>query len=83
MFLHFLLLGGVMTTDLIDQLTGLLYEWNALAIEAKCRFELDKQPIQSAYFTGVIFGMEMACNNLTEVVKSAMAEDSKHEQSGV
>jgi hypothetical protein len=69
--LTLLITGGVMTTDLIDQLTGLLYEWNALAIEAKCRFELDKQPIQSAYFTGVIFGMEMACNNLTKVIENA------------
>ena len=62
-----------MTTDLSDQLTGLLYEWNALAIEAKRRFDLDKQPIQSAYYTGVIFGMETAYNNLTEVVESAIA----------
>ena len=61
-----------MTTDLIDQLTGLLYEWNAVAIEVKRRFDLDKQPIQSAYYTGVIFGMETAYNNLTEVVESAI-----------
>ncbi|MBA3868230.1 MAG: hypothetical protein H0X30_03680 [Anaerolineae bacterium] len=62
-----------MTIDLIDQLTGLLYEWNALAIEVKRRFALDKQPIQSAYYAGVIFGMDMACNNLTKVVESAIA----------
>ena len=68
--------AGVMTTDLIDQLTGLLYEWNALAIEVKRRFDLDKQPIQSAYLTGVIFGMEKACNNLTEVVERAIASQT-------
>jgi hypothetical protein len=65
-----------MTTNLINQLTGLLYEWNALAIEVKHRFDLDKQPMQSAYYTGVIFGMETACDNLTEVVESAIASQT-------
>ena len=63
-----------MTTDLITQLTALLTRWDALAAESAHKIEATAQPVQGGFYTGVMFGMETARDELAEALASAMAK---------
>jgi hypothetical protein len=66
-----------MSTELITTLTTLLEHWNTTAADAAQKIEATAQPIQGAYFAGVMFGMETARDELAAALASVMAETVK------
>ena len=62
-----------MTTDLTSTLTALLDHWNLIATGATQKVSKTTEPIQGAYYAGVLFGMENARDDLAAVLATAMA----------
>ena len=63
-----------MTTDLTATLTALLARWDNAVADAARKLEACGQPVQGGFYTGVMFGMESARDELAAALASAMAE---------
>lgn len=63
-----------MPTNLTPTLTALLARWDAQAAEAAGKLETTGQPVQGAFYAGVMFGIETARDELAAALASAMAE---------
>ena len=62
---------------LLGYLGSLLDYWNRLAQEAAQKVNTTAQTAQAAYYTGVMFGMETARDELAAMLAIAMAEVAK------
>ncbi len=63
-----------MTSELIIQLTTLLDRWENLSSAAAEKVEAADQPIQGGFYAGVLFGMDVARDELAAALAQAMAE---------
>jgi hypothetical protein len=66
-----------MTTDLITNLTDLLDRWESLSMAAAEKVEAAGQPIQGGFYAGVLFGMDVARDELAAALANAMIEAAK------
>lgn len=66
-----------MPTNLTPTLTALLDQWDKCAAEAAQKIETAGQPVQGAFYAGVMFGMETARDELAAALASALAEGVK------
>ena len=63
-----------MTSELIIQINTLLERWNILSTAAAEKIEDANQPIQGGFYAGVLFGMDVAREELAAALAQAMAE---------
>ncbi len=66
-----------MTTDLITYVSDLLDRWENLSTAAAERVEAAHQPIQGGFYAGVLFGMDVARDELAAALARAMSETAK------
>lgn len=62
---------------LTTTLTALLDQWDKRAAEAARKLEASGQPVQGAFYAGVMFGMETARDELAAALASVLAEGVK------
>ena len=66
-----------MTSDLITHLATLLDRWDTLSAAAVERIELAQGPEQGGFYAGVLFGMDVAREELAAALAQVMAETAK------
>ena len=59
-----------MTSELITHLTTLLDRWDNLSAAAAENVEMAAQPIQGGFYAGVLFGMDVARDELAATLAS-------------
>ena len=63
-----------MTSELIIHLTTLLERWDTLSSAAAEKIEAANQPVQGGFYAGVLFGMDVARDELAAALAQAMVE---------
>lgn len=63
-----------MTSDLITHLATLLDRWDTLSAAAAERIETTEQLVQGGFYAGLLFGMDVARDELAAALAQAMAE---------
>jgi hypothetical protein len=66
-----------MTTALTTKLTALLTRWDALAAESAHKIEATAHPVQGGFYAGVMFGIEMARDELAAALARAVAKATR------
>ena len=66
-----------MTSDLITQLSTLLNRWDTLSAAAAERIETTDQLEQGGFYAGLLFGMDVARDELATALAQAMADTAK------
>jgi hypothetical protein len=69
-----------MTTELLTDLTALLARWDKMAWQATYKLETADKRLYTAYYAGVMFGLETARDELAAALASAMLKPLKHEK---
>ena len=66
-----------MTSELITYVSDLLDRWETLSTAAAERVEAANQPVQGGFYAGVLFGMDVARDELAAALARAMHETAK------
>jgi hypothetical protein len=66
-----------MTSELISQLNDLLERWDTLSAAAVEKMEMAQRPEQGGFYAGVLFGMDVARDELAAALAQALVETAK------
>ena len=66
-----------MKSELMTQLADLLERWDTLSAAAVEKMEMAQRPEQGGFYAGVLFGMDVARDELAAALARSMVESSK------